>query len=365
VQMGKCKDDCCFKDRAQKSEEYFEDEGNRCKKEKGGHCWWSCLFVFDYVVAAVLLLFALIFKLTIEPYHMYSPSVNITAAVLDSQGVPHNKEIPIDIDQTRQFPVVDEALPTVVAGIVFAAVCISVFLIAQFVFRLIAVRKWNIVHDFHNFALGILESIALELFFCNTLKPFAGRYRPRYLELAQEAGSNARAEWEGRVSYPSGHSGTAFCTMFFCTLYLFGKTRAFSSSGRFGGGSAGRFGFVVFSLMPTLGAFLIAITRTRDYMHNFSDINAGCIIGILCSTVAYFTVYPSLRDPYCQLPRLRLPPKSHSQPEHKSESRSEPEPERTPSPKSVPSEEKDDVDLEEVVVNTDKDVDDAVGKKED
>jgi len=337
--------DSCNSDvRNQKAEEYFEVEANKCEMGRKGACWWNCLFIFDYCVAVALLVFALIMKLTVNPYHMYVPTVNITAAVLDSQGVPHNQVIPVEIDQTRQYPAVKEALPTVVAGVVFGAVCIFVFFFSQFVFRLFVRRKWNPVHDLHNFALGILESVSLQLFVCNILKPFAGRYRPRYLEIAAAA-TKDRDEWEGRVSYPSGHSGTAFCTMFFCTLYLLGKTRAFSNSGRFGGGAAGRFGYVVVSILPTLGAFMIAITRTRDYMHNFSDINAGAIIGILCSTLAYFTVYPSLRDAECQLPRIRLSKK----------------PEGTSTKKSAEDE---DGKMEEVVVNVDDDVDKAVGSKQ-
>jgi len=336
----------CCKPKVNKVDGYYEDESNDCEKgEKGGACWWSPLFIIDYAVAIVLLVFSLIMKVTVEPYHMLSPKINITVAVLDSHDVPHNEELTIDIDQDRQYPAVDEALPTVVAGILFAAVCIATVVMSQIIFRLLVRHKWNILHDLHNFVLGVLESIALELFFCNILKPFAGRYRPRYLELAAAA-ENERDEWEGRVSYPSGHSGTAFATMFLCTLYLLGKTRSFSVSGRFGGGAAGRFGYVVFSLLPTLGAFLIAVTRTRDYMHNFSDINAGAIIGILCSTVAYFTVYPSLKDENCHLPRIRLI-----------------KPAKPAEPAKKDTRKNDDDDAVEVVVNVDEDVDEAVSSK--
>jgi len=334
--------------KAEKIPDYYEDETNSCdKSKKKGHCWWSPRFIADYIVAVLLLIISVILKKTVDPYHMYVPTVNITVAVLDSQDVPHNEELTIDIAQDRQFPAVKEALPTVIAGVVFGAVCIVVFLLSQFFFRMIVRRKWNVVHDLHNFALGILESIALELFLCNILKPFAGRYRPRYLALAAEA-STSQEEWEGRVSYPSGHSGTAFSTMFYCTLYLLGKTRAFSSSGRYGGGAAGRFGFVVISILPTLGAFMIAITRTRDYMHNFSDINAGAIIGILCSSLGYFTVYPSLRDENCQLPRIHL---SKDEDDAGCSSKQESKPEN-----GEPG-------LEEVVVNVDNDVDEAVSKR--
>jgi len=336
---------CCSKaNQAQKLDDYFESEENKCQKDKG-HCWWSPLFIIDYAVSILLLIIMVVLKRTANPYHMYVPTVNITTAVLDSEGVPHNVVQTIEIAQDRQYPAVKETLPTALAGVVFGCIGVFCWVFSQIVFRCFATRKWNVLHDFHNTALGVLESASLELFIADVLKPFAGRYRPRYLQLAAAAGSDEHAEWEGRVSYPSGHSGTAFSVLFFFTLYLLGKTRAYSSSSRFGGGSAGRFAAVAFSSLPTLAAFLVAITRTRDYMHNFSDINAGAIIGILCSTFAYFTVFPPLTDPMCQLPRIRLN-KNGEAGMKKSES-------MTPEEKE----------LSEVVVNTDEDVDHVVKKE--
>jgi len=331
---------CCPTKNAQRLEDYFENESNKCEKKKEGHCWWSPLFIIDYVVAVVLLLLVLLVKLTVEPNRMYVPTVNITTAVLDSQGIAHNVVQTIDIAQDRQYPAVKETLPTALAGVIFGVVCVICWVVAQVVLRALASRKWNVLHDMHNTVLGIVESLAVELIIIEILKRFAGRYRPRYLAIAAEAGSNVREEWEGRVSYPSGHTGTAFSSMFFCTLYLLGKTRAYSSSSRFGGGSAGRFAAVVLSALPTFGAFLVAITRTRDYMHNFSDINGGAIIGLLASTLAYFTVFPALTHPECQLPRIRLG--------------------KSTTTENVKSQHEDnEEEMEVVVVNTDDDVDGA------
>jgi len=301
------------------------------------------LFIIDYVVVVVLLGCALGFKFFLNPNHMYVPTVNITTAIVGSDGIPRNIVQTIDIAQDRQFPMVKETLPTMLAGVIFGCVCVLCWVLSQLLLRFLATRKWNVLHDLHNAGLGIAESVALELFFCDALKPFAGRYRPSYLAIAAAA-STERDEWEGRVSYPSGHSGTAMATLFFCTLYLLGKTRAYSSKSRFGGGSAGRFGCVVLSLLPTLLGFFVAVTRTRDYKHNFSDINGGIMIGILCSTFAYFNVYPALSDPNCQLPRIRLNPNASQQ---------------IPSSSST-EKVNDDASLEEVVVNTDDDVEGQV-----
>ena len=35
-------------------------------------------------------------------------------------------------------------------------------------------------------------------------------------------------------------------------------------------------------------------SRTRDYVHNFSDINAGAAIGVSAAMIGYFINYPSL-----------------------------------------------------------------------
>jgi len=330
---------CCKSGDEKKLDDYFENESNGCGRKKEGKCWWSPLFIIDYIVVVLLMATVPIFKLKFEPYRMYVPTVNITTAVLDSEGVPHNVVQTIDITQDRQYPAIPEALPTLYAGFVFVLIGVASWIIGQVVLLPAAIRKWNIIHDAHNTALGVAESISLELFIVELIKPFAGRYRPRYNEIAASAGSDITKEWEARVSYPSGHSASAFAVSFFFTLYLLGKTRAYSSNSRYGGGSAGRFAAVFFSMIPTIAAFMIAVTRTRDYMHNFSDINAGAIIGILSSILAYFTVYPSLTDPHCQLPRIRLPGKIVKGDDNDSKSK-----------------EGEDDSLEVVVVNTDSDV---------
>ena len=298
-------------------DDMYEDESSACcgeKRERKGVCWWSPLFVVDYVTCVVLLVAALLLKLLVNPHHMYVPTVNITTALVDSEGNVANVVQTIDIAQDRQYPAVPETLPVGLAGAVCGLTALAAFVLAQLAVRPCAARRWDVAHDFHNCALGVVESLALLLCVADVLKPFAGRYRPRYLEIAAAAAaaSDERAEWEGRVSYPSGHSGTAFATMFFATLYLLGKFRVFSRGARHGGGAAGRFALVTVAALPTLGAFLVAITRTRDYMHNFSDINAGALIGALCALAAYFTVYPALTDPQCQCPRLRAAPHAHA-----------------------------------------------------
>ena len=50
-------------------------------------------------------------------------------------------------------------------------------------------------------------------------------------------------------------------------------------------------------------------SRTRDYVHNFSDINAGAGIGLSGALIGYYVNYPSLGDKNCDLPVAASIPK--------------------------------------------------------
>ena len=50
-------------------------------------------------------------------------------------------------------------------------------------------------------------------------------------------------------------------------------------------------------VLPLLMAGIIVVTRTRDYYHNFSDVIAGSLIGMLSSVIVYFAKFESLTSP--------------------------------------------------------------------
>eukprot|EP00126_Sphaerothecum_destruens_P006880 Sdes_comp19570_c0_seq1m11252 len=62
---------------------------------------------------------------------------------------------------------------------------------------------------------------------------------------------------------------------------------------------------VILCLVPLFVAFMVGISRTRDYRHNFSDVVAGAIIGIFSGIFGYRLYYPSLGDLDCGIPRNR------------------------------------------------------------
>jgi len=297
--------DCCKNKSVKLLEEYHEDE-RACYPKNGGRGWWSYLFIIDYVSMFLLSLISGIIYTCTEPHDMYIPTVDITTAIVDSSGVPHNVVQTINIAEDVQYPYKAETVPAITASLILVCSVAFCWGFSQVVFRRLATRKWQIVHDLHNFLIGAYESRTLQYFYVAVLKPFAGRNRPRYLELAEKASSDPDKLDGISRSYPSDLSAAAFSTLFFCALYILGKSRIYSRNNRFGGGAAGRFCVLIFVSVIILAAFLIAVSRTRDYVDNFSDINAGAMIGIICAVLSYFHMYPPLTDSMCQLPRIRL-----------------------------------------------------------
>lgn len=101
---------------------------------------------------------------------------------------------------------------------------------------------------------------------------------------------------DGRLSFPSGHSSISFTSMVPLSLFLAvellepWKHRCVAR--------------LAVSCLPLLLAFTIAISRTRDQRHHFSDILAGSVIGAACALVAFllnFTAiaHSPLRDGFC------------------------------------------------------------------
>jgi membrane-associated phospholipid phosphatase len=73
---------------------------------------------------------------------------------------------------------------------------------------------------------------------------------------------------DGRKSFPSGHTSSAFVGMTFITLFLAGKTAALCFSVTPSGGSFLRSRFVRLCLVlsPLFFATWVAITRIEDYV---------------------------------------------------------------------------------------------------
>eukprot|EP00455_Lapot_gusevi_P052691 TRINITY_DN805_c0_g1_i3.p1 TRINITY_DN805_c0_g1~~TRINITY_DN805_c0_g1_i3.p1 ORF type:complete len:196 (-),score=61.59 TRINITY_DN805_c0_g1_i3:271-828(-) len=142
-------------------------------------------------------------------------------------------------------------------------------------------------------ALGQTQAVFIQYSVVELGKHLVARYRPDYLDRCGELDANGNCKNTGHVvedgnkSFPSGHSSTIFSGMVFFSMWLSGKLGVFS-------GTIRSFHSLLAAFVPWIIAFLVAISRTIDYHHNFDDILAGSIIGIFAAYVTYYLHYPSL-----------------------------------------------------------------------
>jgi diacylglycerol diphosphate phosphatase/phosphatidate phosphatase len=156
-------------------------------------------------------------------------------------------------------------------------------------------------HELHTALLTLFMALAVNQLFSSSFKVYAGRQRPNFIQRALQAGytlqamranyavvceSNNHQLLDGMKSFPSGHSSASFAAMTVLCLYSLGKAHA----NRQDYARGWKFGVCV---LPYLIAFLIAISRTRDYHHNFSDIAAGAAIGCAAGMGAFAAYFHS------------------------------------------------------------------------
>jgi membrane-associated phospholipid phosphatase len=186
-------------------------------------------------------------------------------------------------DPSVQYPHVDTEIP------LWTVPFMSVM--GPIVAALLHQLRRRSLHDLHDAALGATLAGLLTAFFCYTLKPFTGKPRPNWLA--------TQGNDDSRKSYPSAHAAVMMAGMVFLALYLGGKIRIFRPG-------YGRVWKLILFLGPIYAALIVGLTRTRDYHHDFSDVNGGFFIGFVCGLAAYFIYYPSLFSCYCDLPNNRL-----------------------------------------------------------
>ncbi|KAI5688760.1 PAP2 superfamily [Leishmania braziliensis] len=176
-------------------------------------------------------------------------------------------------------------------SVVMAVVLVAVLYIAGELFT-----RWgrpagrlNMWLHVNGWVLAHMWSIGLAFVLVNLSKLYAGRLRPDFLSRLGREGiteinwatmthdAQCRAAREGRLSFPSGHSGTAFSGYVPPCMYLMGLLRTLKG---------GRLWLVTLSLLPLIIPITISISRTTDYRHNFDDVLAGSICGALCGVLS-------------------------------------------------------------------------------
>ncbi len=175
------------------------------------------------------------------------------------------------------FPVYSLAIMSIIPCLIFAAVCFRDGNSAKARSECVA---W---------VLSLCVGVALSMLIVDTIKVYAGRLRPDFLDRLRRAGINATTPITdycavsdklvrgGRLSFPSGHTGISFAAM--CPLVMF-LVRVFQP---FRHSSFPRF---LLCIVPLVLSVIVGLSRTRDYVHNFDDIAVGAGIGLLSSYVA-------------------------------------------------------------------------------
>lgn len=178
------------------------------------------------------------------------------------------------------------------------SVAIAVVLVALVYFAGELVTRWNrsagklsMCLHINAWVLAHAYSILLAFAFVNITKLYAGRLRPDFLARLAKKGITkttyqsftpeeiCKATKEGRLSFPSGHSGTIFSGYVPPTLYLLGLFRTLRG---------GRYWLATLALIPLILPITVAVSRTRDYRHNFDDIVTGSLCGTFCALFAVF-----------------------------------------------------------------------------
>lgn len=147
---------------------------------------------------------------------------------------------------------------------------------------------------FLSLTLTLVESNIMTVFVTNVLKLLASRPRPYFASVcvsylpppdSTRCSGNAHEVAEALRSFPSGHSSLGFSAATVVSLYL-ATILSYPFAGCNSGHSARTWNFVVI-LLPLLGAGGIAVSRTVDFHHHYSDIVGGSGIGIGIGVLVY------------------------------------------------------------------------------
>lgn len=155
--------------------------------------------------------------------------------------------------------------------------------------------------EIHHGILAVLAAQGLARLTTEFLKHKVGRLRPDFL---------ARCKWDkvieactgkvqtivnGRKSFPSGHSSTAFSGMFLLSLWMAGQTAAwcFHVPRPARTISSSRMIRFTLTLLPISWATFVAISRVEDYRHHKEDVIVGSLIGIASAWICYLIFWPN------------------------------------------------------------------------
>lgn len=160
--------------------------------------------------------------------------------------------------------------------------------------------------------IGVCISVLSASIITDVLKNFFGRHRPDFLArcipradaprdvmvFAKDVCTSDKIErlLDGFRTTPLGHSSMSFAGLLYLLLWLLGQLTVFRPQ-------AGAWRSAV-AFLPTLGAMLIALSRTEDYRHHFIDVFVGLCLGAVIAVWLYFRLFPGISQLRCYEPRL-------------------------------------------------------------
>ena len=155
----------------------------------------------------------------------------------------------------------------------------------------------------HAAALCTIQTGCLQFALCELGKNMAVRRRPDFLSrctaIVDGACVNPDSPYtlaEGFKSFPSGHSSAAFAGMILLSLVLMGRTRLwFAPRHR-------SFHKLLLCISPLALALWVAVSRTLDNRHHFTDVLCGAVIGSASACGVYFLHYPSVASAHSDEP---------------------------------------------------------------
>ncbi|XP_048762388.1 phospholipid phosphatase 1-like isoform X2 [Ostrea edulis] len=110
-----------------------------------------------------------------------------------------------------------------------------------------------------------------------------------YIEDYVCMGTDLAAIHEARLSFPSGHSSFTMYCMFYIVMYLQNRMKW-------------RKCWLlrpVIQIILFIIAYYTSISRISDYMHHWSDVLGGCVLGITVSILVIFFVSDVMSDVAC------------------------------------------------------------------
>ncbi|KAL3901660.1 MAG: hypothetical protein SGCHY_000435 [Lobulomycetales sp.] len=247
------------------------------------------------------------------PVHYLSPWQNTSFALSDpSLSHPFSPRDIVSMVRTTRPPLRLQDFVLICFGVIPAILVLSVCILWRLFFgyfQIMDSSSHNIpkprvrtvqyillndpIHHAHLFTQAILCSIGFTLLVTDLLKIWVGRLRPDFIDRCKpdeslQCTGDPDIVQEGRLSFPSGHSSSAFSGAVLIALWIFvvllHPRRSLRLLDVFHSAS---FRFAC-ALFPLMAAAYVAVSRAVQNIHHPSDVVAGACVG---SAIAGFFFY--------------------------------------------------------------------------